>query len=277
MNGGEWKMESGGWRMEDGGQRIEGERWRMKEGGRPWEEWEAGLWLLLLCSMGALLKHVQVQAGKERGEFMEGTAGLIPHCLPTPAARNAQDPGSSFPAVALRRAVHSISSTSGLYLARVHSRGVPRTSRGASPQTCGLCRGIPPPALPAVSAASLPSLVKTPTIPFLGLIPPVPGKNRRPFPSPQPFHGGSEQRDCLQGYSPCSGCLQMAFQDSPSSGHALPSQLLPCWRGTARPCSAGARLLNLLSQEHTSPQPARRYYCAGWGLLSLLLLPESSP
>lgn len=115
---------------------------------------------------------------------MEGTAGLIPHCLPTPAARNAQDPGSSVPAVALRRAVHSISSTAGLDLAPVHSRGVPRTSRGASPQTCGLCRGIPPLALPPVSAASLPSLVKTPTIPFLGLIPPVLGKNRRPFPSP---------------------------------------------------------------------------------------------
>lgn len=95
MKGGEWKMEGGGWRMEDGGQRIEGERWRMKEGGRPWEEREAGLWLLLLCPMGALLKCVQVQAGKEWGEFMEGTAGLVPHCLRTPAACNAQDPGSS--------------------------------------------------------------------------------------------------------------------------------------------------------------------------------------
>lgn len=225
--------------------------------------------------VGALLKHMQVQSGKEWGEFMEGTAGPVPGCLPTPTT---WDLGGS--ALQQPRGGQCTAPASAAPLGWIWPpciQGEPRTSRGVSPQTYGLCHGIPPPGSACRQHSRHSFFGKDCNNSLFRLNTTSPGKEQEqgsPFPSPQPH---SEWRGCPQGYSPCSGCLQMAFQGSPSSGHSLARQLLPHWRGAAGPHSAGARRLNLLSQEHTSPRPARRYYCAGWDLLSLLLLPESSP
>lgn len=159
----------------------------------------------------------------------------------------------------------TLHSTTKLDVVSMPSTGT-QDKQGNKPQTCELCSSIPPPALPAHCAAGFPSLVKTPTIPFLGLIPPVLGRDGGPFPSPAGV-GLSRGAACR------IAALQMAFPDSLSSGCSLPQQLLPRWRG---PHSAGAWLLSQPSQEHTSAWPARRYYWAGWALLSLLL-PERSP
>ena len=42
-----WSVDEGGWKMKDGEWRTEDGRWKVEDGGRPWEDREAGVWLLL--------------------------------------------------------------------------------------------------------------------------------------------------------------------------------------------------------------------------------------
>lgn len=71
------------------------------------------------------------------------------------------------------------------------------------------------------------------------------------------------------------GCMQTAFRDSPSLHRQPPA---PAVQGPllAQPLGEPV-LLKLLSQELTSPWLARRYCGAGWALLTLFILLESSP
>lgn len=120
--------------------------------------------------VGTLFKLVQ--AGKERGESMQGSAALVPLCLPTPAAHKAQGPGSSFPAAPLG------------CIWPLCSQEEPRTSRRVSPQTCGLGCGIPPPSS-ACQQRSWPSFFgKDSNNSLFRLNTPVLGRNRSLLPSP---------------------------------------------------------------------------------------------
>lgn len=138
-------MEGGGWKVEAGGCGIGG-RWNIEE------DWGKAGVSLLFSPMRTLFKFVQ--AGKEWGESMEGSAGLIPHCLPTPAAHNAQDAGSSFPPATL--AQHQLLQHLWAGSAPVHSRGA-QDKQGSEPPDlwAGLWQPSPQLSLPAAQPAFL--------------------------------------------------------------------------------------------------------------------------
>lgn len=138
MEDGEWRMEDGEWRLGSGRWMVKDRGWRKAVGGA--ERWgmapsppPAGAWL----------KHTQ--AGKEWGELMEGTAGLVSRCLPTPTARDVWDLGGSALRQPRGRQCAAPASTAPLgWMWPPCIQREPRTSRGASPQTCELCHNIPP-------------------------------------------------------------------------------------------------------------------------------------
>lgn len=80
----------------------------MEDGGGPWAKGEAGGMASAFPPVGSSLKHVQVQAGNVRGEFMGGIYGKdrgphAPAASPHLLHEDSRDLGSSVPAMALRQ------------------------------------------------------------------------------------------------------------------------------------------------------------------------------
>lgn len=151
---------------------------------------------------------------------MEGSAGLIPPLPPNTCCTQCTGRRQLLPCSNPCTAPASAAPLGWIWPLCI--QGEPRTSRGVSPQTCGLGCGIPP-LSSACQQCSRPSFFgKDSNNSLFRLNTTSPGKEQEPV--PQPSFGW---RGCLQRSSPCSKCPQRAFRDSPSPALAVPGSSCP--------------------------------------------------
>lgn len=163
---GGWRREEGEWQREGGGERLEKGGCRMEEG--PGTRGKLAVWLLLLPLWDPCLNMCRCKQGRYGvnlwGEFAERTVGLIPQLPPHTCCmqihRTWADQSLPWPR----------GSSARMDLTPVPSRGACNKHSSEPPN---LQATLQRSSMPLCPTATLPSLVKTPTIPFLGSIAPA--------------------------------------------------------------------------------------------------------